>query len=142
MDLFDVVETTCKRKLAFSMQFIGRDGSLMPLTSYDFHGSVTGDVGIMTLPDRSRAVVVITPVGNVVVHEAGRDTKFAHCYAPEVLRGITGRGKVDDELMATIVGLWGRSNLGIMLSAIIQAAIPKEPAIGSGAMLANKHRHG
>ena len=122
MDLFDVASFTIKNKLTFEARFADQNFDLGKLVNQTIEMAVPGDAFFLEVPNGTRAVVVVTAVGNVIVHETDRDSPFTTTHAPDILRAISGRGKADDERTADLIGLWGRKNIGETINGILGAA--------------------
>lgn len=120
MDLLDVAQSTIRTRLKFVPNMMDNNGSLAGLSHQYLTGSVTGDSYFMDLPNALRAIIVVTPVGNVVVQEVSRDASYVLCHAPKLLHGLCGNGKLTDEQIAPVIGLWGNQNIGEVLGEVIK----------------------
>lgn len=132
MDLLDVAKTVIKGRLQFEAAMMDQTGSLANLAHHYINNSESGDSYCMDLPNGCRAVIVVTPVGNVVVQEFSREASQVDCHAPKILRGICGRGKLADDQLASIIGLWGQPNIGMVLNEVIRADQEFRASIGAG----------
>jgi hypothetical protein len=121
MDLFDVALASKIEAIEWNKAYRTQSGSLLPLATVFFKNSSGGRM-TTTTPEGDRIIVVTTPFGNVVLHETDRASTSVIAMAPKDLMGILGKGKLTDDQISMVLGLWGKDNIGEVLSKLIHGA--------------------
>lgn len=117
MDLFDVAnELSSTVKIEHLPVYRDSNGSYQPLTNMFFKGFATGTCVAMTNEDGDRIIFVTTDFGNVVLHERIRSDNFVIAVAPKSIQPLLGRGKLTEDQITMVLGLWGKDNIGQVLS--------------------------
>lgn len=118
MDLFDVALSSKVDSIEWNDAYRGQSGSLLPLATAYFKNA-PGSRMATTTPEGGRIFVVTTHFGNVVLHETDRASTSVIAIAPKDLMGLLGKGKLTDDQISMVLGLWGKDNIGEVLSKLI-----------------------
>lgn len=120
MDLFDVVETNAQTiPLPYEGSWCKGDGQYALLAMLSFEQYPIGTVFSSTTPNGERMLIVTTPSGNVITVEVNRADRFVVVHTAKLLQGLWGRGRLNDDQLESVLGLWGKDNIGIVLSRLI-----------------------
>ena len=119
MDLFDVANTLKDTKVAdHCPNWQDASGSYRPLANQKY-GFVRGMEynRYSTVNDNGeRVMFVSTDFGNIVLHERSRTDNFVVAIAPKAIQPLLGNGKLNDDQIAMVLGLWGKDNIGQVLA--------------------------
>jgi hypothetical protein len=66
-----------------------------------------------------RLMIVTTDFGNVVLHERSRADSFVIAVAPPEVQPLLGKGRLNDDQIAMVLGLWGKNNIGQILAVMV-----------------------
>jgi len=120
MDLFDVIEvaTTTKQREFQDNWFTSEEG-MRAFAHAVIPDAVPGDVLFTRAPNGNRTIAVVSPLGNVILQEMERDKRQVLLWSTKLLEGLWGKGLIPEDQLESLLGLWGKDNVGIRIQQML-----------------------
>jgi hypothetical protein len=120
MDLFDVVEVAATtRRMKFQDDWFTGCCGMQAFAHAVIPDTVPGDVLFTHAPSGNRTIAVVTPLGNVILQEMERDARQVLLWSTKLLEGLWGKGLIPEDQLESLLGLWGKDNVGIRIQQML-----------------------